>query len=207
MRPGHVFIAALSFSLTQHAKADMFYLKDHWSGSDFFQGWIWFTEDDPTHGRVNYVSQDEAASKHLAYGMFCSRVLPLFKSFDLLSAEGGKFIMRTDDWSTVNTSSLGRDSVRIYSENAYDEAIFVLDLVHMPAGCATWPAFWTLSEAGSWPAGGEIDIIEGMHSPISLVPISESPMRAPPPLQVSTWPRKIMRLCTLLQGAQCPLLG
>jgi hypothetical protein len=115
--------------------------------------------------------------------------------------------MRTDDWSTVNTSARGRDSVRIYLENAYDEAIFVLDLVHMPAGCATWPAFWTLSEAGPWPAGGEIDIIEGMRSPISFVPSSESPMRAPPPLQVSIWPHKIMQLCTLLQGAQFPLLG
>lgn len=70
MRPGHVLIAALSFSLTQHAKADIFYLKDQWSGSDFLEGWNWFTEDDPTNGHVNYVSQDEAKSKHLAYGMF-----------------------------------------------------------------------------------------------------------------------------------------
>jgi len=31
----------------------------------------------------------------------------------------------------------------------------------MPVGCATWPAFWTLSSTGPWPAGGEVDIIEG----------------------------------------------
>ena len=115
--------------------------------------------------------------------------------------------MRADDWSIVNASARGRDSVRIYSENAYDEAIFILDLAHMPAGCATWPAFWTLSEAGPWPAGGEIDIIEGMRSPISLVFSFESLMRVPPPLQVSIWPRKTTRLCTLLLGAQCPPLG
>ncbi len=69
--------------------------------------------------------------------------------------------MRADDWSIVAPSARGRDSVRISSQNAYDEAIFVLDLQHMPAGCSTWPAFWTLSKAGPWPNGGEIDIIEG----------------------------------------------
>ena len=115
--------------------------------------------------------------------------------------------MRADDWSTVDPSARGRDSIRISSQNAYDEAIFVLDLAHMPTGCATWPAFWTLSQAGPWPAGGEIDIIEGMRSPVSLVSSSESPMRAPPLWQVLIWARTIRRLYTLLQGAQLPLLG
>jgi hypothetical protein len=77
--------------------------------------------------------------------------------------------MRADDWSIVNASARGRDSVRISSQTAYDEAIIVLDVTHMPAGCATWPAFWTNSQAGLWPAGGEIDIIEGTHAP--LVPL------------------------------------
>jgi hypothetical protein len=76
--------------------------------------------------------------------------------------------MRADDWSLVDASARGRDSVRIVSQAAYTEAIFVLDLAHMPAGCATWPAFWTDSQAGPWPAGGEIDIIEGTHPPVSL---------------------------------------
>ena len=70
--------------------------------------------------------------------------------------------MRADDWSIVEPSARGRDSVRISSKNAYNESIFVLDLAHMPAGCATWPAFWSLSQQGPWPNGGEIDIIEGM---------------------------------------------
>jgi hypothetical protein len=75
--------------------------------------------------------------------------------------------MRADDWSIVDPSARGRDSVRISSQTAYDEAIFVLDLAHMPAGCSTWPAFWTLSQQGPWPAGGEIDIIEGTRPRIS----------------------------------------
>jgi hypothetical protein len=81
-----------------------------------------------------------------------------------VSVEDNQFFMRADDWSIVDPSARGRDSVRISSQSAYDDALFVLDLTHMPAGCATWPAFWTLSKAGPWPNGGEIDIIEGKFS-------------------------------------------
>ncbi len=79
-----------------------------------------------------------------------------------LLADGATFVMRADDWSIVGPSSRGRDSVRISSQTAYGDSVTVLDLAHMPAGCATWPAFWTLSQKGPWPNGGEIDIIEGM---------------------------------------------
>jgi hypothetical protein len=77
--------------------------------------------------------------------------------------------MRADDWSIVAPSARGRDSVRIYSQNAYDEAIIVLDLSHMPFGCSAWPAFWTFSQKGPYPAGGEVDVIEGTRLP-SLLP-------------------------------------
>ncbi|KAI0295852.1 glycoside hydrolase family 16 protein [Multifurca ochricompacta] len=144
MRTGYAFLVTLSLSLIQSASA-LFFLKDQWIGDDFFQGWNWETENDPTHGRVNYVSQAEAISKNLTY------------------VEDDVFFMRADDWSFLNSSSRGRDSIRISSVNAYDDALFVLDLRHMPQGCSTWPAFWTLSQAGPWPNGGEIDIIEGVN--------------------------------------------
>ena len=69
--------------------------------------------------------------------------------------------MRADSTKVVGDAARGRDSVRVHSTGAYDEAVVVLDLAHMPEGCATWPAFWTLSQRGPWPTGGEIDIIEG----------------------------------------------
>jgi hypothetical protein len=165
MRTGYAFLAALSLSLLQCASAN-FLLEDQWVGGDFFQGWNWETEDDPTHGRVNYVSQAEANASRLSYGAFARTLLLSAFGFYIagvfLLVENGAFVMRADDWSIVDPSARGRDSVRISSKNAYNEAIFVLDLAHMPAGCATWPAFWTLSQQGPWPNGGEIDIIEGM---------------------------------------------
>ena len=68
--------------------------------------------------------------------------------------------MRADFTNVVPPGARGRDSIRITSKNAYTDSAFVFDVSHMPEGCATWPAFWTLT-TGSWPSGGEIDIIEG----------------------------------------------
>jgi hypothetical protein len=75
MRTGYALLAALSLSLSQCASAN-FFLKDQWVGQDFFQGWNWETENDPTHGRVNYVSQAEAIANNLAYGALSRTSLP-----------------------------------------------------------------------------------------------------------------------------------
>ncbi|KAH6914153.1 endo-1,3(4)-beta-glucanase chain A [Coprinopsis sp. MPI-PUGE-AT-0042] len=120
-------------------------LQDRYSGFRFFDEWIWESFQDPTHGRVNYVDIETAISKNLSY------------------ATDRKFIMRADHWSKTSPFSRGRDSVRIRSKAAWGDSLLVLDLEHMPEGCATWPAFWTLSENGPWPAGGEIDILEGVN--------------------------------------------
>ncbi|KAL0068732.1 hypothetical protein AAF712_004061 [Marasmius tenuissimus] len=72
--------------------------------------------------------------------------------------------MKADSTSVVPPGSRGRDSIRITSLTAYDKALFVANISHMPVGCGTWPAFWTLSQKGPWPNGGEIDIIEGVHA-------------------------------------------
>lgn len=114
-------------------------------GYDFLGNFSWETADDLTHGRVNYVDQATALKDNLTFVSDC------------------KFVMRADDTKKVANSARGRDSIRIHSLNAYDDALFVLDISHMPQGCATWPAWWTLSEKGPWPYGGEIDIIEGVN--------------------------------------------
>jgi len=76
--------------------------------------------------------------------------------------------MRVDSTSLVPPLARGRDSVRIKSNAAYGDSVIIIDVSHIPYGCATWPAFWTKSSTGPWPHGGEIDIIEG-NACISLL--------------------------------------
>ncbi|TDL28057.1 hypothetical protein BD410DRAFT_894166 [Rickenella mellea] len=123
-----------------------FILKDTFIGQDFMHGFNWETFDDPTHGRVNFVNQSVAVQANLSF------------------ASATSFIMRADDLNVVPPSARGRNSVRITSHNSYADSMIVVDVKHIPEGCGTWPAFWTLSKAGPWPQGGEIDIIEGANS-------------------------------------------
>jgi len=144
-------------------------IKDAYSGKDFFDSWTWEAIEDPTHGRVNYLSKEESIRLGLSYGEFsalhtylervkvCSQLF-----FVIIIASGDKFFMRVDSTSIVSPLSRGRDSVRIRSNAIYGDSVVIIDVSHIPYGCATWPAFWTFSRKGPWPHGGEIDIIEGM---------------------------------------------
>ena len=48
------------------------------------------------------------------------------------------------------------------SDETFSEGLFVFDTNRIPYGCGAWPAFWT--SGPSWPAGGEIDVIEHVHN-------------------------------------------
>ena len=84
---------------------------------------------------------------------------PLQRSSNLIEVNSaGHAIMRVD---TTPQISGNRKSVRITTEYSYTGGLVLLDAVHMPTGCGTWPAFW--SNGPNWPAGGEIDIVEGVN--------------------------------------------
>ncbi|EJD01318.1 uncharacterized protein FOMMEDRAFT_169462 [Fomitiporia mediterranea MF3/22] len=134
-----------------------FMLKHNIVGNDFFKEFEWDASDDPTHGRVNYVDKATAIKRKLA------------------SATANSFIMKVDDTNIVPKNTRGRDSNRIRSYESYTDSVHVLDVKHVPWGCGTWPAFWTVAEK-DWPHGGEIDIIEGVNKePVNQATLHTSP--------------------------------
>ena len=74
----HTFSALLLLSCTlsvfgtqELLEADTQYkLTDNYVGNAFFQDFAWFTNPDPTHGRVNYVDMQTAKNKGLSSGEF-----------------------------------------------------------------------------------------------------------------------------------------
>lgn len=92
---------------------------------------------------VSYLDQQTAKNRGLAW------------------VNNGQFGMAVDSTNVVDPSARGRDSVRIQSHDYFaGDMLVIADIAHMPEGCSTWPAFWTIG-TGEWPSGGEIDIIEG----------------------------------------------
>lgn len=61
---------ALALSLTRTVSSQFTFYTRALSvvGSDFFEQFNWESENDPTHGRVNYLTLEEARAKNLSYG-------------------------------------------------------------------------------------------------------------------------------------------
>ncbi|KAI0762578.1 concanavalin A-like lectin/glucanase domain-containing protein [Fomes fomentarius] len=113
-----------------------------WNGGSFFDGWNFINAPDvTTHGIAQYVDQQTASSANL-----------------IEINDAGNAIMRVE---TTPTVSGNRQSIRIESQYTYSGGLVILDAVHMPTGCGTWPAFW--SNGPGWPTGGEIDMVEGVN--------------------------------------------
>ena len=138
----HLLSILASSYLALLTSAQSYSLKDDYSISNFANMFNFETEDDPTGGYVNYVDSTTAESS----GLF--------------SANGSQVYMGADSISVA--TGRGRDSIRLSSQKTYNHGLIILDLEHMPYGCGTWPAFWTLGP--NWPTSGEIDIIEGVNS-------------------------------------------
>jgi len=120
-------------------------LLDAYAPGNFFSSFDFFTDPDPTTGFVKYHPQSTAAT------------LKLIGS----APQASNAIYIGVDSTTKSPS--GRASVRISSKKTYNKGLFIADIAHMPGGiCGVWPAFWMLG-SGTWPANGEIDILEGVN--------------------------------------------
>jgi len=116
-------------------------LASSYAGNTFFDGFAFEAIGDPTHGYVNYVNKADAQSR----GLINTTNDVVYIGTDMKNVASGR----------------GRDSVRLASNTVYNLGLFIIDLSHMPTGCGTWPAFWTVGP--NWPNEGEIDIIEGVN--------------------------------------------
>ncbi|KAN0087656.1 glycoside hydrolase family 16 protein [Tylopilus felleus] len=113
-------------------------------GPAFYNEFSFDNSTDPTHGRVRYVDQRTAQQWNLTY------------------ATNDSFVLRADYITYLMPSDPGRKSFRIQSNKKFSTFVAIFDIRHMPEGCGTWPAVWTVGD--NWPNQGEIDIVEGVNS-------------------------------------------
>ncbi|KIK51183.1 glycoside hydrolase family 16 protein [Collybiopsis luxurians FD-317 M1] len=133
------------FSCASTVLAASYRVQDTYIGHSFLDGFTFQNIADPTHGRVNYVDAGTAARENLTF------------------ASSTNFIARSDFTTVLNPSGPGRNSVRLMSKKQYRiGTVLIANLHHMPEGCGTWPAFWTVGD--NWPNNGEIDILEGVNN-------------------------------------------
>ncbi|WVO17838.1 hypothetical protein L204_105536 [Cryptococcus depauperatus] len=134
-------VTASAISAAQSSSTSSWFLVDEWSGNTFFDNWNFWSYPDPTHGTVEFVSASDAWSNNLVS----------------INAEGHA-VMSVD---TTEVVSNGRKSVRIHGNKIFNGGLVIMDALHMPTGCGTWPAWW--QNGPNWPEGGEIDILEGVN--------------------------------------------
>ncbi|ROW11538.1 hypothetical protein VMCG_01105 [Cytospora schulzeri] len=140
--PSFFNTACALLSAGQLATAATYTLQDNYDKTNFFKGFEFFSGADPTTGFVQYQDAASASAQGLA-GYH----------------EGGIYL--GSDHTTMNPAN-GRASTRVYSKKTYDQMFMVVDVVHMPVGCGTWPALWSYGK--DWPGMGEIDVLEGVNS-------------------------------------------
>ncbi|KAL4733321.1 endo-1,3(4)-beta-glucanase xgeA [Aspergillus similis] len=143
-RVGSLAASAIIFPGIARA-AGSYKLQESWEGEKILNHFHFFDDADPTNGFVTYVNQSYAESAGL-----------------VKSTDSGSLYLGVDYETVLTVDGPGRESVRIESNDYYDQGLYVIDIQHMPGSiCGTWPAFWTVGP--DWPTDGEIDIIEGVN--------------------------------------------
>jgi hypothetical protein len=120
-------------------------------GEDFFSHYVFYNgrDSEGSKGYVNYVNRDQATDLNIANVTWEDADPSIYYSnsngtigdlTDRKEYENSKepFVYM----STSPTEEGPRSSVRLEGLRRFNRGLFILDVRHMPAGCATWPAFW-----------------------------------------------------------------
>lgn len=142
--------AVTSFLTTASAAPSSYSLVADYSGNTFFDGFETFTGADPTHGHVNYTDMAFAASN----GLLGFNQYP--------GANETRAFIKVD---STNKAPSGRNAVRLTSLSTFSVGMLsVMDIHHQPVGPGLWPAAWFLGTGATWPAAGEIDVVEYVNN-------------------------------------------
>ncbi len=140
----------------QYNATASYYLQDNFSGSTFFDNFVFETMNDPTNGKRTHVAKqcmcfscyDVFGFLRLGYVDFVDKDTAF--STGLAQFRNDQVYMGVDFSNVVPDGSRGRKSIRITSNKAYNgNNLIVIDAEHMPSsagslpsGCSLWPAFW-----------------------------------------------------------------
>ncbi|KIY72517.1 glycoside hydrolase family 16 protein [Cylindrobasidium torrendii FP15055 ss-10] len=140
--------AFFTLALSSQVSAWTYGITANYIGQGLLDAFSYDAIADPTHGRGVYVDKATALAKNLTY------------------ASGNSVIIRADSTTYLDPAGAGRATIRLKSNRDFTNGVTVYDIRHMPEGCGTWPAVWSFGEAPgqSWPALGEIDILEGVNN-------------------------------------------
>jgi hypothetical protein len=117
-----------------------------YDSTNFFEGFTFTSDPDPSSGFVEYVDPETV------------------KSAGMAKISNGAVYLGAN---YVDKSPNGRSSTRVRSKDVFTTGFLVADITHMLAGigkggsCGIWPVYWT--SGPDWPNSGEIDVIEGVN--------------------------------------------
>jgi hypothetical protein len=138
-------------------------LIDVYNGINFLDKFTFFSGGDQNlnHGEVLLVAREADVRSYHSNRLYSWMDKTYARSKRLVSSNSSSFRI------SPGTEIIGgkRASVKLEGTSTYDApALFVFDLVHMPAAdCGVWPALWTLGRNSdgrvNWPFDGEIGLL------------------------------------------------